>query len=234
MKGRSIHLPTGSVNWMARVLTVMRKDVISEFRTRYAFNAVIMFTLVTLTVISFAVGILSPAAEIMAALFWVILFFAAMSGLAQAFVKEEESGTAMILKLSADGMVIFFGKFLFNFFLLITMSILLVPLFIILLDTTPQNWPVFLWGLILGLVGLSGATTIIAAIVSKASVKGALFTVLSFPVLLPLLVAVIETAKVAFAGGTFSEVSAPIQLLAAYNVIMITLSVMLFDFVWRR
>jgi heme exporter protein B len=193
-----------------------------------------MFTLVTLTVISFAVGILSPAAEIMAALFWVILFFAAMSGLAQAFVKEEESGTAMILRLSADGMVIFFGKFLFNFFLLITMSILLVPLFIILLDTTPQNWPVFLWGLILGLVGLSGATTIIAAIVSKASVKGALFTVLSFPVLLPLLVAVIETAKVAFAGGAFSDVSAPIQLLVAYNVIMITLSVMLFDFVWRR
>ncbi|MBN2226529.1 MAG: heme exporter protein CcmB [candidate division Zixibacteria bacterium] len=226
-------MPTGSVSWAAKVAAVVRKELVSEFRTRYAINAIVMFALVTLTVVSFAVGLLSPSSEMMAALFWIILFFAAMSGLAQTFIKEEESGTALVLKLSSDGSVIFFGKLLFNLLLLIVLAVLIVPLFIIFLKIIPANWAVFLTGLVLGIVGLAGATTIVAAIVSKATVKGALFTVLSFPVLLPLLVAVIEITTVGFSGGGFGEISAPLQLLVAYDVVMTTLSVMLFDFVWR-
>ncbi|SYZ74154.1 Cytochrome c-type biogenesis protein CcmB [Candidatus Zixiibacteriota bacterium] len=227
-------MPKDSVSWAAKVAAVTKKDIISEFRTRYALNAILMFALVTLTVISFAVGAFSPSKEIMAALFWIVLFFAAMSGLAQSFIKEEEAGTAMILKLSSEGSVIFFGKLIFNLLLLLILAILIVPLFIILLKTAPQKWDIFLIGLVLGLIGLSGATTIIAAIVSKATVKGALFTVLSFPVLMPLLVAVIEITKSAFLGDPFNAVAAPIQLIVAYDVVMTTLSFLLFDFVWRQ
>jgi heme exporter protein B len=229
-------LSMNSVSWTTKVWAITRKDVIFEFRTRFAINSIIMFALVTLTAISFALGVLEVSKEILAALFWIILFFAAMSGLAQVFIKEEESGTAMILKLSADGTVIFFGKFLFNMLLLVLLSILVVPLYIVFLNVTPADWLIFLAGLILGIFGLSGATTIIAAVVAKASAKGALFTVLSFPVLLPLLVAVIEITKVAFIGGSggFSDVSDPFQLLIAYDIVMVTISVMLFDFVWRN
>jgi heme exporter protein B len=192
-----------------------------------------MFALVTLTAISFAIGLLNPSREILAAIFWVIIFFAAMSGMAQVFIKEEESGTAMILRLSSESSAVLFGKMIFNFILLIVLAILVVPLFIIFLKTVPANWPIFLAGLLLGIAGLSGATTIVAAIVSQASAKGALFTVLSFPILLPLLVAAIEITKIALNGGQFGDVSAPLQLLVAYDVVMITLSNMLFEFVWR-
>ena len=234
MKKRSMNLPGGSVSWAAKVLAVTRKDITAEFRTRYAINSILMFALVTLTVISMALGLMTPDSDLMAALFWVILFFAAMSGLAQVFIKEEEAGTALILKLSTEGLVIFFGKLIFNLLLLTVLSVLIVPLFIILLKVTPQNWAVFLIGLVLGDIGLAGATTIIAAIVAKATVKGALFTVLSFPILLPLLMAVIDITKVAFGGGNFGDISTGLQLLVAYDVVMVTVSVMLFDFVWRQ
>jgi len=233
MKKRNILLARQSVGWGSRVAAVAGKDMVCEFRTRYAFNAIVLFALVTLTAVSFSVGALYPSEEIMAAIFWIILFFASMSGLAHTFVKEEESGTAMILRLSADGMVIFWGKLIFNFILVTAITVLIVPLFVIFLDVSIGNWVIFAAGLVLGLIGLSGATTIVAAIVSRASVKGALFTVLSFPVLMPLLMAGIEITKVGFIGGGWSEVSAPLQLLAAYDVVMITISVLLFDFVWR-
>ncbi|MEP0827812.1 MAG: heme exporter protein CcmB [bacterium] len=225
---------SGSVNWVSRVLAVTEKDIVSEFRTRYAINAILMFALVTLTVISFAVGAFSPTKEVMAALFWIILFFAAMSGLAQVFIKEEESGTALALKLASDGTVIFFGKLLFNLALLSALTVIVVPLFIILLKTEPANWLFLIYAILLGNIGLAGATTIIAAIVSKATIKGALFTVLSFPVLMPLLIAVIEITKSAFLGGVFKDIAAPMQLLVAYDVVMIILSYLLFDFVWRQ
>jgi heme exporter protein B len=226
-------MPMRPVNWAGKVMAVARKDILTECRTRYAINAVAMFSVVTLAVISFALGILNPSGEIMAALFWVVLFFAAMSGLAQSFVREEEAGTALILRLTAHPLVIFFGKLLFNLIFVISLTILVVPLYIILLHTSPTNWLLFLAGLIPGLVGLSGATTILAAIVSRASVKGVLFTVLSFPVLMPLFFAVIEITKAAFTGGVFNDIAAPWRLLIAYDVVMITASVMLFDYVWR-
>ena len=111
-------MPNRSVRWAGRIAAVIRKDIVSEFRTRYAFNAILMFALVTLTVVSFSLGLLTPSKEILASLFWVILFFAGMSGLAQAFIREEETGTAMVLKLSADGTIVFFGKMIFNLLLM--------------------------------------------------------------------------------------------------------------------
>jgi len=227
-------LPEKSVGWASKVLAVTAKDITTEFRTRYAVNAVVMFALVTLTAVSFALGLLQPSSEILAALFWVILFFAAMSGLAYSFIREEQSGTGLILRLSASGSVVLFGKMFFNFLLLLALTVLIVPLFMIFLKASPQDWPLFIAGVVLGDIGLAGATAIIAAIVSRATIRGALFTVLSFPVLLPLLVASIEISKVGFTGGNFSEIAAPMQLLVAYDVVMIVLSWLLFDFVWRR
>ncbi len=227
-------MPKSAVSLAGRTFAVMRKDLKAEFRSRYALNAVIMFALVTLTVISFALGILRLSPEMLAALFWIVVFFASMSGLAQTFIREEESGTSLVLKLTADGTSVFFGKALFNLLLLFMLAILIVPLFIVLLKAQIVSWPIFLAAVIPGLIGLAGATTIIAAIVAQASVKGTLFTVISFPVLLPLLVGVIEITKVALTGGIWGEVTAPLQLVAAYDVVMVTLSVMLFDFVWRQ
>lgn len=227
-------MSTGSVSWANKVLTVTRKDVISEFRTRFAINAVVMFALVTLTVVSMSVGVVNLVPGIAAALFWIILFFASMSGLAQVFTKEEESGTAMLLRLSGDALVIFFGKLIFNLLLLFFLTVLLVPLYMVLLRQSPGNWPLFLVTLVLGTIGLAGATTIIAAVVSQANIKGALFTVLSFPVLLPLLMAVIRLTEAALVGDSFGSASASLQVLIAYDVVMITVSVMLFDFVWRQ
>jgi len=227
-------LPRDAVSLAGRILAVIRKDLTSEFRSRYAVNAVVMFALVTLTVISFALGVLRLSSEILAALFWIVIFFASMSGLAQTFIREEESGTSLVLKLSADGSAVFFGKAIFNMLLLFFLAILIVPLFIVLLKARIASWDIFLAGLIPGLIGLAGATTIIAAIVAQASVKGTLFTVISFPVLLPLLVGVIEITKIAFTGGVFADISAPLRLVIAYDVVMVTLSVLLFDFVWRQ
>ena len=136
-------MPTVSVSWAGKILTVFKKEMLSEFRTRYAFNAIIMFTLVTLTVVSFSLGINRPGPEVMAALFWIVLFFAAASGLAQVFVKEEEAHTAGYLRLYGPATAVLIGKIIFNLFLLLSMAVLLVPLFIILLNTTPQNFPLF-------------------------------------------------------------------------------------------
>lgn len=211
---------------------VLDKDLRSEFRTKYALNAILLFAVTTLTVVSFAVGQFSLTPEIQAALYWVIVFFSAMSGLSRVFVREEEAGTVHALRLAAAPPVVYVGKLTFNLILMGILEVVVFPLFVVMMGLRVQNLGLFAAVLVLGSAGLASLATIIAAIVSKANVKGALFTILSFPPLLPLLITCIRATRLALEGSDLAAAGPELRLLASYVVVMVTLSLMLFDFVW--
>ncbi|MCK5032633.1 MAG: heme exporter protein CcmB [Calditrichia bacterium] len=210
------------------------KDLQQEFKTRYVINAILLFSVVTLTAVSFSIGVYTAGKEILSALLWIILFFSAMSGLSHIFVREEETHTSDTLKLVADPISVFLGKYIFNFILLILMEIITVPLFFAVMNFSVENAAVFIVILLIGSIGLSAGATIIAAIISKASAKGALFTVLSFPIILPVLITGISATKTICFKSSFASVSGELQALFAYSVVLITASIMLFEFVWNE
>ncbi len=223
-----------SSNWATKSAWLLAKDLKCEFRTRYALNAILMFALTTLVVVSFSFGASSLSSRLISSLLWLVIFFSSMSGLAQVFVKEEESRTVNVLKLVATPSTVLLGKFLFNLFLLLLLEIVIVPLFIILMNLSILNLWLFLSVLLLGSLGLVCATTIIAAIISKAHVKGALFAVLSFPILLPLLITAIDGTRLSLEGEAFSAGWGDLRLLISYVVVMFVASLLLFDFVWSE
>ncbi|MEW6412237.1 MAG: heme exporter protein CcmB [Candidatus Zixiibacteriota bacterium] len=227
-------MPSRSAGLVSKSFAVFAKDIRLELRTRYALNAILMFGITTLAVVSFSLGQSGLSPKLLAALFWVIMFFSAMSGLAQVFIREEETGTALALKLTADPDCIYIGKLVFNFVLLSTMTAIVTPLFFVFTDAPVDNLPWFLAVLALGVVGLCGATTLVASIIAKASVKGALFSVLSFPILMPLLISLVSATQKTLENAPFGEFSAELQFLVAYAVVMVTASIMLFKFVWQE
>jgi len=227
-------MATKSSSWAAKAWAVLAKDIRSEFRTRYAINAIALFAVTTLTAVSFAVGGVGVGANILAALLWVIIYFSAMSGLSRTFVREEESGTAVALRLAAPPNAVYLGKFGFNMVLLLGLEIVIVPMFIVMMDMHVRSWGLFLAVVLVGSLGMSAAATMLAAIVSKANAKGALFAVLSFPILLPLLVVGIHGTRAALEQGAFRPGAGDVRLLVAYAGIMVTLSLMLFRFVWEE
>lgn len=215
-------------------IAIFLKDVRSEIRTRYAVNALIMFVVVTLSVIMFSlVGeTLTPAA--LSGILWVIMFFTAMSGLSRSFVAEEERGTSLTLQLLSRSSSIYLGKLFFNTLLITLLDVFIVGLFLLVMEEYRILQPGLFWLVILlGGVGISAATTIIAAIIAKSSSKGTLFPVLSFPILLPLLLAGITGTKVAVEERVWDDAISSVQMLGAYIVVVITVSYLLFDFVWK-
>ncbi|MBI3871574.1 MAG: heme ABC transporter permease CcmB, partial [candidate division Zixibacteria bacterium] len=89
---------------------VLRKDVRSEYRTRYSVNGLFLFALVTLTALSFATGGAGLSPLLAAVFFWVIVLFSVFASLAQTFVKEAETKTDVFLKLNTADDAVFFGK----------------------------------------------------------------------------------------------------------------------------
>ncbi len=219
---------------MRQTYLIFIKDVQQEFKTRYAINAILLFAVVTLSAVSFAIGTYAANNRILSALFWVILFFSSMSGLSHIFIREEETNTADTLKLVARPSSIFLGKFLFNLILLFLLELVLIPLFIAVMNFKIADVSLFLVTLGIGNFGLAGGGTIVAAIISKASSKGALFTVLSFPILLPILISGISATRKATEEVGFAQAQNEIQALIAYGVIILVAGIMLFDFVWNE
>jgi heme exporter protein B len=217
---------------------VFRKDLRAELRTRYALNAVALFAVSTVVALSLGVGFLTEGRNadlpiIHAALLWVAVLFAAFTGLARAFVHEEEARTAAALRLAAPPIAVYLGKLLFNLALLLALDVLVALLFVVLLHVEIRNIGLFAALLLAGSLGLVAATTLIAAIIARASARGALFAVLSFPLLVPLLVVAIQGTTLALLGDSWERGLAPLQVLIAYTIALFVASLFLFGTVWE-
>jgi len=82
-------------------------------------------------------------------------------------------------------------------------------------------------------VAIASATTVISAIISKASSKNALFPILSFPILLPIIKIGIDSTGLTLVGTELSAIQSDMQLLIAYTGLLIVASYLLFDFIWK-
>lgn len=213
---------------------ILVKEIVSEFRTRYALNALLMFVVTTLAMVVFSLGDNTVQYEILCGMLWIVIFFSAMSGLSRTFVTEEERGTSLTLRLLTKATNVFVGKLLYNLVLICSLSVFIAVAFqIVIEDFTVQSQSIFWTTLLLGSVGLASASTILAAIIAKANTKGTLFPVLAFPILLPLLLTCIKATVLAVEGAFFSEALKDFQILISFSVVMITTSIMVFDFVWN-
>lgn len=216
--------------WDNPCLAVMTKDMLCEFRTRYAFGSLIMFALMTLSSVSMSIGSALLSAEFAAVLLWIILFFCAMAGLSRSFVQEQESGTMFTLRLYAGPQAVLFGKMLFNILLLLALTILVIPLFILFLNVDIQLPGLLVMVLLLGDVGIAAVSTLTAAMLARTQGKGSLFTVLTFPVLLPQFLSVISGTVKAISGVDIRWQE--IIFMVSYDVIVIIAASILFDYLW--
>ena len=222
--------------WLAEVLAVAAKDLRAEFRTRVALNSLALFALTTLAAVSYTIGPYRLATDdrpfLLSVLMWIVIFFAALAGLDRSFVKEEESHTAPLLRLSAAPTVVWAGKLLYNLALIAVLMAMLVPLFCILMGfdiSMPWRFVVLLAA---GGFTLAVTTTIIAAIIAQAMTRGALFSVLSLPLLLPLLIFLIQ-GTTAVSTGDSETFASSVQAVVSLGGAMTVASILLFPVVWR-
>jgi heme exporter protein B len=193
-----------------------------------------MFVVTTISIVVFALGSESAPVDALSGMLWVVIFFAGMSGLSRTFVAEEERGTVMTLQLLAQPTAVYFGKLLFNLVLVVGMNALTVLLYTVFLNGfVVKTVSIFVIAIALGSIGLAASSTIIAAIIAKANTKGTLYPVLSFPILLPMLLTCINATRLATEGAFFDEALGEFQFLVSYIVVVITVSSILFEYIWK-
>ena len=220
--------------WAAEAMAVFAKEWRCEFRTRYALNTLGLFAFTTLVVVSVSLGPLgvsvSQGTAVLPVLLWVILLFSAAAGLPRAFVQEEETQTATALRLAATPSALFCGKLLYGLTLTLALEALITPVFVAMTSLDVKSPGLLAAVLAAGGFGLAAGSTLVAAIIAQARSKGTLFSVLAFPVLLPLLLIAVELSRHAVAGDPADV--ALLQLLL-YDASVTVAGFMLFPVVWN-
>lgn len=221
-------------DYIQNVIEIFKKELKAEFRTKYVLNSLFMFVLISVAIIRFAVGDEKLDTDILTGLLWVVIFFASVSSLARTFIKEQDKDTINALKVSSIPEAVLIGKLVFNLVLSLITGTLALILFLLIMDYEIKNVLVYILVFGIGIKGLVVTLTIIAAIVSKASSKGTLYPVLAFPILIPLLVAVIHASKLAAAGAQLYALVSEFIIIACYIIVVFTASAMLFRFIWEE
>lgn len=121
---------------------------------------------------------------------------------------------------------------LFNLLLLAGLTCLVVPLFMVFFAVEVSAWLAFGMVLVLGCAGITTVSTLAAAMVMYAQGKQAIFTVLTFPILLPQFLAVIGATAQILAGGVpeYTE----LIFMAGYDAAVVAAGVLLFDYLWQE
>jgi heme exporter protein B len=83
-------------------------------------------------------------------------------------------------------------------------------------------------------VALGAGATIVAAIVAKARGKGALYGALGFPILLPLLMMAVRATQLTMTDVSNGDIARDLVGLASFGIMLITMSLVLFPFLWEE
>lgn len=211
-----------------QIAAIVRKDFIVGLRRKASFAAMMMFALTAVASLSLSTGGAPIDPKILAAILWVVIFFAASAGISSTFDDEAQAGTLPTLKLYADAQAILFGKMFGVFASLTALTIFIVPIFLVLFDVAVEGGLLLSTTILLGVIGLSAAGTLTAALTTSATVKGGLFPILLFPVTLPIFLPAIKLTEFAFTGAASD--SSLLVVMILFDAILVTAASILYDY----
>ncbi len=210
---------------------VLWKDLRIELRTRDAVSAAFVFSILVLVIFNFALDVNTPEMRRLAAgFFWVAFAFAGTLSLNRSFALEKESGAGRALALApVDPAGIFLGKALANAVFLAATQTVLLPLFVIFFDVSIARAWALAASFALGSIAFSAAGTLFSAIAANTRMRELLLPILFLPVSVPALIAAVETTS--FALGNTETASFWFTLLIVYDVVFVTASLLVFEYV---
>jgi len=226
------------MNLFDQTIHLLKKEILLEWRSKYAFNGVLLYVVSTVFVCYMAFNlnpgfINSPGyALVWNILFWIIILFASVNAIAKSFLQESK-GRMLYYYSIAGPHAIILSKIIYNILLMALLSILALIIYSVFFKNPTQDTLYYFLTVLLGSISFSTVFTMISAIASKAGNNGTLMAILSFPVIIPVILLLIRMSKRAMDGLDRSLSFQDIATLLALNVIVIATSLLLFPFLWR-
>lgn len=218
------------MNLLNQVKYLIKKELLLEWRSKYALNGVLLY--VVSTVFVCFLSFVSIDKITWNALFWIIMLFASINAVAKSFLQESK-GRQLYIYTIASPLALIIAKTLYNVMLMTVLTCIALLFYSLVFGVMPLDLPMYFVAALLGSLSFSTIFTMVSAIASKAGNGGMLMAVLSFPLVIPVLIVLIKLAKNAIDGLDRSVSLDEIATLLIVNVMAGAVSFLLFPYLWR-
>lgn len=215
-----------------QVQQLVKKEIRLEWRSKYALNGVLLYVVSTVFVCSMSF-ITMPEKLTWNALFWIIMLFASINAVAKSFLQESR-GRHLYMYTLVSPVALIIAKTIYNSLLMIGLTLVALLFYCVVFNPPADiDFLMYFLAVILGSISFATIFTMVSAIASKAGNGGMLMAILSFPIIIPVLIVLIKLAKNAIDGLDRSVSLDDIGLLVVINVMVMTVSLILFPYLWR-
>ena len=214
--------------------THLIKDLRIELRSLDAFVSMLFFSLLVVVLFSIAFDPHGDfSREIAGGVLSVATMFASVSALNQAWAREIRHQVIDAQRMApAPGAELFLAKVVANFLFVSIVQVILAPCFFIFynLHIMGQGWLLALV-LPLGTWALVANGIFFAALSIRSRNRELLLSLILFPIFIPALLAMVQATTAILTGE--NDPGLWIRLLVGYDIIFTTVSLLLFDVVFR-
>lgn len=219
------------MNFLKETQYLLSKEIRLEWRQRYAISGILLYVFSAVFVVYITLG-QQVGGAVWGAFFWVIVLFASVNAIAKSFVQENSKRQLYYYTLS-NPLAVIVSKMLYNSILLLLISSLAYGVFSVLMGNPVVFAGMFWLTILLGSLGFGITFTFISAISAQANQSATLMAVLSFPVVLPILMLLLKLTKLALNLMTDTAYYKDMLMLLFIDVILGSLIIILFPYLWR-
>ncbi|MFC7523957.1 heme exporter protein CcmB [Parapedobacter sp. GCM10030251] len=212
------------------VILLIRKEILLEWRFKYAINGILLYVVSTVFVCYQAFKSVDPTTW--NALFWIILLFASVNAINKSFVQESRNRQLYYYTI-ASAKAIILSKISYNMLIMLLLSAIAYLVYSIIFQNPLGDPALYFVVVVLGSTGFAAVFTMVAGISAKAGNNSTLMAILSFPIVIPLLLVLIKASKNAMDGLDRSVSLDELSVLLAINIITVAVSLVLFPYLWR-
>lgn len=228
--------PAGSSTgrFFAAVWSIAWKDLTIERHTRQTVSIMAVFALAAVIVFNFALELqLDAARNVAGGLLWITILLAGTLGLNRSMANEQENRSIEAMLIApVDRSAIYLGKVTSLLLLMLLLEALLIPLFTVFFNKPFWRLPVILI-VILGTIGYVAAGVLVSAMSIQTRARDVLLPILLLPLTLPSVLAAANAVAQYMLPElpVWSEVQAPVALVVAFDLIMLTAGFLTFQYV---
>ncbi|HEY81902.1 MAG TPA: heme ABC transporter permease CcmB [Dehalococcoidia bacterium] len=220
------------MRFWGKVITITWKDTLSEIRTKEIISSVLVFTLLVIVIFNFAFAANREIMKLVApGILWATFAFAGVLSLNRSFVPEKEQGCLEGLMLCPVGReVIYVGKMLGSLLFMLVIEMIALPIFTFLFNLPVLSLQMVTIAL-LATIGFVSVGTLFAALAVNTKARELVLPVLFLPVVVPVIIGAVEASRLALAGEPWSRLTSWLGIIAAFDVIFLVVSYLVFPFV---
>lgn len=218
------------MNLIDQVKFLIKKELLLEWRSKYALNGVLLY--VVSTVFVCYLSFVSVEKITWNALFWIIMLFASINAVSKSFLQESK-GRQLYIYTIASPLALIISKTIYNVLLMMLLTVIALGFYTLVFNYVPEDLGLYIVATLLGSLSFSTIFTMVSAIASKAGNGGMLMAILSFPVIIPVLIVLIKLTKNAIDGLDRSVSLDEIGILLIINALVMAVSLILFPYLWR-